>query len=311
VFFNLAPVWQKLMKLLGLESIEELEVALDSLDGIAPDGGELDTANIAREARIREAYLNWCKEYRKEPDESRFATFSNNFLMLEQYAKESAKEMTLNQYADFTKEEYEAMQSGGQASSPPPVSSTSGEAMETSAAPFEQAMSGIEQILARAAKAAQDAKDSIESSLKSAGTAAKSVDLTANRDDIVETASSSIENLMEIAAKSIDAGLQVIDDKSSDTPETEEEREAREARMKLLEEERLEAERQAAEARAKRTAELAEKALQDAARRKEIEGKRDAGRGVESQDRSGERNYRGGKGSSGKGSRTCNGTSKD
>lgn len=90
--------------------MEELEAALDSLDGIAPDGGELDSENIAREARIRDAYLKWCKEFRKQPDESRFPTFSNNFLLMEQYAKETNKEMNLNQYADCTKEEYEEMQ---------------------------------------------------------------------------------------------------------------------------------------------------------------------------------------------------------
>ena len=50
---------QKLVDALGLESVEELEVALDSMEGIAPDGGELETSNIAREARVRDAYLNW------------------------------------------------------------------------------------------------------------------------------------------------------------------------------------------------------------------------------------------------------------
>lgn len=107
----LAEEEKKLAEKLGLKSVEELEVALDSLDGIAPDGGELDSENLAREARIRDAYLKWCKEYGKIPDESRYPTFSNNFLLMEQYAKETNKEMNLNQYADCTKEEYEAMQS--------------------------------------------------------------------------------------------------------------------------------------------------------------------------------------------------------
>jgi colicin import membrane protein len=240
------------------------------LEGIASDGGELDTENIAREARIRDAYLKWCKQYNKDPDESRFPTFSNNFLMLEQYAKESAKEMTLNQYADFTKEEYEAMQSGGVASST--VSSTGANgAMETSATP--KMLSGIEKILATAAKAAQSAKETFESSIKSASSAAKSVDISVDRDELVETASSSIEKVMEIAAKGIDAGFQAIDEKA---PETEEERAEREARMKALEEERIEAEKRAAEARAKRAAELAEKAQQEVVRRKEIEEERAA-----------------------------------
>ena len=49
---------QALAKALGLESVEELEVALDSLEGIAEDGGELDPENLSREARVRSAYLN-------------------------------------------------------------------------------------------------------------------------------------------------------------------------------------------------------------------------------------------------------------
>lgn len=80
------------------------------MDGIAPDGGELDSENISREARIRDSYLKWCKEYGKKPDESRYPTFSNNFLLMEQYATETNKEMNLNLYADCTKDEYEAMQ---------------------------------------------------------------------------------------------------------------------------------------------------------------------------------------------------------
>lgn len=148
---------QKLMEKLGLQSIDELEVALDSLEGIAPDGGELETSNIAREARVREAYLNWCKEFNKTPDESRFPTFSNNFLVMEQYAKESKKDMTLNQYADFTKEEYEALQSGAPTSSSQKsetVEKVSLKASET----VEKARIGIEKALEKAAKAAIEAK---------------------------------------------------------------------------------------------------------------------------------------------------------
>lgn len=93
-------------KQLGLESVDELEVALDSLEGIAADGGELEKDNIAREARIRSAYLEWCKENGKEPVESRFETFASNFLAMENYSRESGREMSLNKYADCTEEEY-------------------------------------------------------------------------------------------------------------------------------------------------------------------------------------------------------------
>lgn len=112
---------QELAKQLGLESVEELEVALDSMEGIAEDGGELDTS-ISREARVRSAYLDWCKEYGKEPDEARFPQFSTNYLAMEAYANENGKEMTLNKYADFTEEEYiQLSQGGGAAAKPEPV----------------------------------------------------------------------------------------------------------------------------------------------------------------------------------------------
>lgn len=78
---------------------------MDTMEGVAEDGGEL-TDGLAREARIRSSYIQWCKDNDKEPDEARFPTFSSNFLAMEEYATESGKEMSLNAYADMTEEEY-------------------------------------------------------------------------------------------------------------------------------------------------------------------------------------------------------------
>lgn len=78
---------------------------MDTMEGVAEDGGQL-TDGLAREARIRSAYIQWCKDNGKEPDEARFPTFSSNFLAMEEYAAESGKEMSLNVYADMTEEEY-------------------------------------------------------------------------------------------------------------------------------------------------------------------------------------------------------------
>ena len=94
-----------------MESIEELEQAIDAMDGIDTDGGEIDTSDV-REARVRSAYLDWCKEYGKTADESRFPTFSSNFLAMEEYAKENGREMVLNKYADCTEEEYRELTQG-------------------------------------------------------------------------------------------------------------------------------------------------------------------------------------------------------
>jgi hypothetical protein len=110
---SLAEEEEKLAKQLGLESVEEMEAALDAMDGIAADGGELDPTNVSREARVRAAYMDWCKEQGKEVEEARFATFSVNYLAMEEYAKENNVEMKLNEYADCTEEEYIALTTGG------------------------------------------------------------------------------------------------------------------------------------------------------------------------------------------------------
>merc|ERR1712157_339545 len=102
----LAEEEELLAQKLGLENVDELETALDAMEGIADDGGDLDTT--AREARVRAAYLDWCKEYNKDPDDDgKFVTFKGNYLKMENYAKENGVMMKLNQYADLTEEEYE------------------------------------------------------------------------------------------------------------------------------------------------------------------------------------------------------------
>lgn len=96
---------EQLAQALGLESIEELEEAIDTIQGIDAEGVEVDTSDV-REVRVRAAYMDWCKEYGKSPDETRFPTFSSNFLAMEEYANENGREMVLNKYADCTEEEY-------------------------------------------------------------------------------------------------------------------------------------------------------------------------------------------------------------
>lgn len=96
---------KKLAKQLGLNSVEELEDAIDAMEGFDTDGGALDTSDV-REARVRSAYMDWCKSYDKSVDESRFPTFSSNFLAMEEYSRENGREMVLNKYADCTEEEY-------------------------------------------------------------------------------------------------------------------------------------------------------------------------------------------------------------
>jgi len=70
---------EKLATQLGLDGVEELENAIDALQGIGPEGTELENENLAREARVRSAYLDWCKEYGKISDETRFPQFYSKF----------------------------------------------------------------------------------------------------------------------------------------------------------------------------------------------------------------------------------------
>lgn len=96
---------EQLAEALGMDSIDELEAAIDAAQGIDSEGVQIDTTDV-REARVRAAYFDWCKEYGKTPDEARFPTFSSNFLAMEEYANENGREMVLNKYADCTEEEY-------------------------------------------------------------------------------------------------------------------------------------------------------------------------------------------------------------
>ena len=101
---------KKLAAQLGLGSVEELEDAMDFLEGIDSEGVEMDDGDLAREARVRSAYMDWCKDFGKESDETRFKQFFSNFLEMEDFSIETGKEMILNEFADFTEAEYVAMQ---------------------------------------------------------------------------------------------------------------------------------------------------------------------------------------------------------
>ena len=59
--------------------------------------------------RIRSAYLQWCERYKKQVDESRYPQFVSNFKVMQSIALKGGKPMHLNEYADFTGQEYEAM----------------------------------------------------------------------------------------------------------------------------------------------------------------------------------------------------------
>ena len=57
-------------------------------------------------SRVRIAYKNWCNQYGKISDESRFHIFSANFFDLEEKSKKFGTPFYLNEFADCTEEEY-------------------------------------------------------------------------------------------------------------------------------------------------------------------------------------------------------------
>eukprot|EP00523_Entomoneis_sp_CCMP467_P000326 CAMPEP_0168746372 /NCGR_PEP_ID=MMETSP0724-20121128/15114_1 /TAXON_ID=265536 /ORGANISM="Amphiprora sp., Strain CCMP467" /LENGTH=952 /DNA_ID=CAMNT_0008794143 /DNA_START=161 /DNA_END=3019 /DNA_ORIENTATION=- len=135
----LAEEEEELAKKLGMDSVEELEDALDAMNGIADDGGELESSgDIAREARAREAYLGWCKKFNKQEDEARYPTFVENFLSMEKFAQETGKEMNLNEYADCTEAEFLAIQKEKKKSEPAPAPATMPKPVPVASAPAEK-----------------------------------------------------------------------------------------------------------------------------------------------------------------------------
>jgi hypothetical protein len=79
--------------------------------------------SVPYDAAARLAYDDWCKTYGKPFDASRYEVFKDNYLAItvmnvstKKQARESGDEnpslLALNEYADFTAEEYEAAMNG-------------------------------------------------------------------------------------------------------------------------------------------------------------------------------------------------------
>jgi hypothetical protein len=68
--------------------------------------GKWEDESEGRWDPIRRIYSDWCKQFGKEPDESRYPTFSTNFLALAQHCSNTGTEIDLNKFADCTQAEY-------------------------------------------------------------------------------------------------------------------------------------------------------------------------------------------------------------
>lgn len=117
----------------GLEGLDESMLGLDQSGGSGKGGGEderflsgggvagiseEDQATIAgaddseTRRRVRSAYSDWCKTFGKKPDEGRFPKFKSNYLIMERIAMEQGREVTLNEFADCTPDEYRKAHQG-------------------------------------------------------------------------------------------------------------------------------------------------------------------------------------------------------
>lgn len=148
---------------LGLESVEELEKVLDASEGVDEEGVQ---DNLAREARIRSSYLEWCKDQGKEPDESRYPTFEKNFLTMEEFANQSGKEMALNKFADCTEEEYQQMMADD--APPEPAAASVEELMEEAKKEDVADDEDVLAVLQAVAEAESAAKAAVEKTEKQA-----------------------------------------------------------------------------------------------------------------------------------------------
>ncbi len=138
---------------------------MDFLDGIDSEGVAMDDGDIAREARVRAAYMDWCKEFKKESDETRFKQFFTNFLEMEDFSKDTGKEMVLNEFADYTEAEYTAMQNGETVTVEEPVVE---EPVAEEPVVDEAAKAAEEAASAKAAEEATAAKAAEEAAAKAA-----------------------------------------------------------------------------------------------------------------------------------------------
>mmetsp|Transcript_14201 Transcript_14201/g.40377 ORF Transcript_14201/g.40377 Transcript_14201/m.40377 type:complete len:296 (-) Transcript_14201:136-1023(-) len=68
-----------------------------------------DDFNGAESSRVRNAYMEWCRNYNKPYDEMRLNIFSENFLRMEKYAQQTGEQVKFNEYADLTTDEYRSM----------------------------------------------------------------------------------------------------------------------------------------------------------------------------------------------------------
>jgi hypothetical protein len=75
--------------------------------------------DVEEQERIRSAYREWCRENKKEYQESRLDIFAINLKVVESYRRETGKVVKLNRYADLSPDEYKVVVTGESSSNAP------------------------------------------------------------------------------------------------------------------------------------------------------------------------------------------------
>jgi hypothetical protein len=90
-----------------LKSTVQLQQSIGALGEGALTANSFNLEPAVRDGynECRQAYKSWCKEFGRNEEPLRFATFASNYFAMKQYAAQTGDTLKLNQYADCTKEE--------------------------------------------------------------------------------------------------------------------------------------------------------------------------------------------------------------
>ena len=88
-----------------LESTDALQAAFEDFKDFSKNASSASIAD-----QVKNTYKEWCKFYDKKYEEARLDTFAANLKKVQDYNKETGKDVKLNRYADLTAEEYAKVQ---------------------------------------------------------------------------------------------------------------------------------------------------------------------------------------------------------
>jgi hypothetical protein len=104
------------------------------LDGLA-DGLISSSIDNSDAMRIRSEYDAWLKRFGKTANESRYSTFKANFLALQEYGIQTGNIFPLNEFAEYSAEEFAQLNTASTSNAPTTFSGSANATPKTSDAP--------------------------------------------------------------------------------------------------------------------------------------------------------------------------------